>query len=194
MREDKLKILLEKFYNGVTGPEEETELKNYFSGKSVLPGYETDQEVFSGLSGLDYVPEPSEDFNERINKYIDDSIAERRRFINFRKAFVSVSGIAAAVLLFIGLYFVFVHEKMPKDTFSDPEIAYTETMKLLNDISLKLNKGTESLKAIRKFEDATQVSKQSLEKSTEIISETIKKIEPVIQLSDLQYDDKSDDI
>lgn len=83
---------------------------------------------------------------------------------------------------------------MPKDSFSDPEIAYTETMKLLNDISLKLNKGTESLKAIRKFEDATLVSKRSLEKSTEILSETIKQIEPVIQLSDLQYDDKSDNI
>jgi hypothetical protein len=186
MKEEELKKLLEKYYNGYTSPGEEKELRKYFSENEMLPGFETEREIFCGMAELDRIPEPSYDFEERIIKAVDDIDVKHRRNI-FRKKYIPLLSAAATVLLLIASYFIIINKAEPRDTYSDPQIAYIETMKILNDISVKLNKGANALQPITKIESATDFSRKSLERSASIISGALKKLEPFAQLSDIEY-------
>jgi predicted Zn-dependent peptidase len=50
MTENRLKEILDKYYEGESSPEEELELKKYFSGNDVLKGYEAEREIFRQYS------------------------------------------------------------------------------------------------------------------------------------------------
>jgi len=55
---------------------------------------------------------------------------------------------AAGLLIMVGSYFFFSNKNELHDTFTDPEIAYAETMKILMDVSNRLNKGTKNLEPV----------------------------------------------
>ena len=136
MEENKLKELLDKYYDGDTSPEEELELKTYFSGNNVLPGYEAEKEIFSYYSGMEKIIVPSADFEMRIIKSVDD--LERIKLKNNnRKRYITLFSAAATILIMIGSWFFLLREREPADTFSDPTIAYAETMRILNNVSVK---------------------------------------------------------
>ena len=184
MKEDELKRLIDKYFEGSLSDDEEILLKKYLADQKA-GGYEAEREILSAFSEPGKVPEPSEDLEFKILKAIDavDKQDSKRFSARF---YISVLGMAATILLLTGSYFLFVYKAGPRDTYNDPQIAYTETMKILNDISVKLNQGTEALQPITKMNSAAKLSRESIEKSTMIISNSLEKIRTFSQLSDIE--------
>lgn len=182
MKEEKLKELIDKYYRGESSPGEEKTLIDYFSGDEIIPGYEVEKELFSGYRMLsEALPGPSCDLEQKILRSVDEY--DQMPVRTFGRRFVIPLSIAASLLIITGLYFFFNHRTEPSDTFTDPVIAYAETMIILNEVSVKLNKGTESLQTIRKIDNATRKSFESLDRSASIINNNFDRIRITEKLS-----------
>lgn len=168
MKEEELDKLLEKYYKGESSEDEEITLKKFFQSDSIPEGYEAEKEVFSlySLSGI--IPEPSIDFEERIVAEIDNIEKNRKSAITRKIVLYSLST-AAGLLIIAGSYFFLNNSRELKDTYSDPKIAYAETMKILMDVSSKLNKGSQVLEPLGKINKTTNESIRSINKSARII-------------------------
>src|SRR4030042_4414728 len=173
MKEEKLKELLERYYNGDTSQSEEAELNKYFAGNEICEGYEAEREIFRHYSGSEIIPVPSVDFEERIIEALDD-LENKHKNKSFRKRYIMIMSAAAAILILIGSYFIFFYQTEPEDTFTDPQLAYAETMRILNEVSVKLNKGTEALKPINRLQYMS-TGLITMERSADIISKNLKK-------------------
>jgi hypothetical protein len=182
MKEERLKELLEKYYNGETSEAEEAEMKEYFSGDRIIDSYDSEREIFRHYSLSEIIPLPSEGFRDRIVKAVDD-LEKSRRSIFTRRLYLYAISAAAAILLFVGSYFIFFNQRGPEDTFSDPKIAYAETMKILNEVSVKLNKGTLALRPISKIQYAAETGIKTVDRSAELISSNLQKIKLLEQMS-----------
>lgn len=175
MNEEKLKELLGRYYRGESTEAGERELKEYFSGKDILQGYDAEKEMFAFFSAEESMAEPSECFRDRIIKNIDDSEKSKTAGQGRKRFIYILSSAAAAVLLIVASYLVFFTQKKPQDTFSDPQLAYAETMRILNEVSLKLNKGSEALKPISRLQSMT-TGISSVDRSAEVISKNLQRI------------------
>jgi hypothetical protein len=182
MKEEKLKELLVRYYKGETSQAEETELKKYFSGDEVFKGYEAEKEIFRHYSESEIIPVPSVDFEARIIKALDD-IDMKRRKLSLKKRYIYILGAAAAILVLIGSYLIFSRQKEPVDTYSDPQMAYAAAMKILNEVSVKLNKGTRALRPMGRIKDATRTGFNSVDRSAVIISKNLQRIKLLEQIS-----------
>ncbi len=176
MKEEEFKRLIEKYYNGNSTEDEEKALRTCFIENTAPVGYETEREIFIFYNEAGEVPEPSADFNSRIIKAIDDSPGTGRA-IRIRKLLVPLLGAAAGLLILAGSYFFFVHRIEQKDTFSNPEIAYAETMKILMDVSYRMNRGTQSLKSIGRINEIKTKSFGSINKSAILVEKNLKSLE-----------------
>lgn len=183
MKEEKLKKLLEKYYSGESTDHDERQLKDFFSDRNTDYGFEADRAFFSALSGLEKMPDPSSDFESRIVKAITD-IDGRRNMNIFSRHYISIIGVAAAFLLLIGSYFIFIYKAEPKDTYSDPQIAYAETLKILREVSVKFNKGKAELKPLIRMNNATRLGLETLDRSSDVIRTNLDKLESFSQLSE----------
>jgi hypothetical protein len=182
MKEEKLKELLEKYYDGNTSEVEETELRKYFSGDDIIDGYEAEKEIFSHYSCSEFIPVPSADFEARIVKAVDDLGTDQgNKYL--RKRRIAILSTAAMVLILIGSYFLLFNQPETEDTFSDPRLAYAETIRILNEVSVKLNKGTQALKPIGKIQIATQTGIRSVDRSAVLISKNLNRIKLLQQIS-----------
>ncbi len=83
-------------------------------------------------------------------------------------------------MILAGTYFFLARESEPIDTFSDPEIAYAETMKILYDVSTRLNKGTRALEIVGMMQEVAQ---QSLDEITRPVNLIEEKLKPLGQLN-----------
>jgi hypothetical protein len=176
MNSEEIKRLLEKYYEGATTLEEELLLKKFFSGEKIPPDLLNDKEIFRYYIQMTEIPEPSTDFEEKIFSAIgreDKNIAEAKS----RRLFGSLSGIAAVMLILAGSYFFFTNRSEPPDTYSDPELAYAETMKILYEVSARLNHGTQALGQIGALQDETQKTINTLNRSTGIMKEKMKPLD-----------------
>jgi hypothetical protein len=187
MKEELLKTLLEKYYNGDTSVEEETSLKEYFSGDDVLPDYEAEKEIFRLYSASGETSAPDHELESRIKSAIDELDGNKAPHAHFIRRY-TVMSIAAALLILVASYFMLKHHAEPEDTFSDPRLAYAETMKILNEVSVKLNKGTSELKNVSKIERAAKSSLNSIGKSTLLLSENLRPLGLINKLSDVNHE------
>lgn len=180
MRKEEIEILLNRYYEGTSTPEEEAVLKTYFTSPDVPEGYEAEKAIFNYFNTD--VPEPSADFAQHISKGIDD-VSKRR----VRKIIYSVSAAAAMIILLISLVFVINSLNKTKDTFDDPQIAYAETMKILYSISAQLNKGREALEPVSKMSELDLQGLSVFNKSMKTLQNEMKNLQPLneaIQLAD----------
>ena len=81
---------------------------------------------------------------------------------------------AAAVLLIIASYLLFIQKDEPIDTFSDPSLAYAETVKILYSVSSKLNNGINALEPVNKMESMASKSMSAVARSTGMIESNLK--------------------
>jgi hypothetical protein len=175
MKEERLRHLLEKYYDGNTSAEEEKELKEFFYSDGIIPGYEAEKDIFSHYARPEKIPVPSADFESRIIKAVNDLEIKKRQII-IRKRLIVVLSTAAAILILIGSYFVLFKKSEPADSYSDPRIAYIETMKILNEVSVKLNRGTMALHPISKITTAARMSIKSVDRSVNVMSAGLERI------------------
>jgi hypothetical protein len=180
MNSEEIKRLLEKYYEGATTSGEELLLKKYFSMDNVPPELRSDQEIFRYYMQVAEVPEPSADFEKNIISAIDSEDKDSGR-LKRRRLLVTLSGIAAAVMIFMGSYFFFTNRSGPRDTYSDPEVAYTETMKILFQVSARLNQGTKALGHLSALQDETHKTMATVSRSTAIIEDKMKPLDNVFE-------------
>lgn len=173
MNEEELKRLVGKYYDGNSTEDEERALRDFFRSGNVPAGYEAEKEIFSYYTDSEEIPEPSHDFEAQIMAAIDAT--ERRKGI--RKLLLPVLSAAAGLLILGGSYFFFTTRTDTHDTFSDPEIAYAETMKILRDVSMKLNRGTQVLEPIGKFDEMTRKSFKTINQSTTTVEKSMREID-----------------
>jgi hypothetical protein len=176
MNEEELSLLLEKYYNGESTEVEEKRLRDFLKNSNLPAGYETEKEIFNYYSEDENLSEPSSGFEERIMEGIDKAISSKRKNL-FKKYFIPFISAAAGILILTGSYFFFVQKSDFKDTFSDPEIAYAETMKILMEVSVKLNQGTNTLEPVSKINELTAKSFNAINKSTIIIEKNFKNMD-----------------
>lgn len=175
MKTEELSRLLEKYYNGESTEEEERALHSFFNEENVPEGYEAEKVIFSYYNTTEVVPEPSHDFETRILEGIDES--ERiNRSHRFRKYVLPYLSTAAVLFIVIASWFFISQNKEPRDTFTDPELAYAETMKILAGVSYQLNKGERALEPVRKINELTTKSIESINKSTKMVEKNLKNL------------------
>ena len=54
MKEEELKRLIGKYYNGESTEEEESTLRNYFRKNNIPPGYEAEKSIFGYFDAVSY--------------------------------------------------------------------------------------------------------------------------------------------
>ncbi len=175
MKTEELNRLLEKYYKGESTEEEEEMLKRYFTGNNIREGYQAEKDIFRYYNRSVEIPEPSDDFESRILKGIDRSedISGKR---TIRRYLISSLSTAAGILILAGTWFFFIHRSEPRDTFKDPAIAYAETMKILMNVSSRLNQGAIALEPVSRMSEMTTKSFESINKSTRIVEKNLKSL------------------
>jgi hypothetical protein len=176
MKEEELKRLIEKYYNGESTEEEESSLRDYFRKNNIPEGYEAEKAIFGYFDESTEVPEPSTDFEARILEGIDAS-ESKRRSRTMKKYLLPILSAAAGLLILGGTYFYFIVRAESRDTFTDPEIAYAETIKILRDVSSQMNRGTQVLEPMGKINKVTKKSFETINKSTRIVEKNLKNLE-----------------
>jgi hypothetical protein len=176
MNEEELKRLIGKYYNGISTDEDEKALRAYFIENSAPPGYEAEKAIFSFYTEAGEVPEPSAGFEARIKKVIGIT-SVRDRSVKVRKLWVNLSSAAAGLLILAGSYFFFMNRTESKDTYTNPEIAYAETMKILMSVSSRMKNGVRPLKPVGKINEMKVKSFESINKSVILVEKNLKSLE-----------------
>jgi hypothetical protein len=179
MKKEELNGLLEKYYNGESTAEDEKLLRAFFSGSNIPEGYEAEKALFGYFMDNADVPETSPDFESRIMKGVDESSHRSRMVV------ITRLGIAAGILIIIGLWFFFSANRHPADTFNDPELAYAETMKVLVKISEQMNHTQAALEPVTKMNEATEQGLGIIGKRTMLIRENLRSLDYMQKAIDL---------
>jgi hypothetical protein len=175
MNEKELNLLLEKYYKGESSEAEESELREFFNKDGFPEEYDTEKEIFKYFISSVQIPQPSIDFEARILHAIDTSV-KRQNSQNFRKYLLPLLGAAAGVLLLMGSYFFLFYRTEPVDTFTDPKIAYAETLKILVNVSSQLNHGTRAMEPVGKINEMKIKSFKAIKKSGVLIKKNLKNL------------------
>jgi hypothetical protein len=144
MEQEKIKELLDRYYEGLTSEEEEALLKELFNTEDLSAYKGADGALFT-LSTWE-IPEPSEDFIRNLN-----SVATAKTSIyKSGKTIRYILSAAAGVALLVTSYYIFTDTRSSafKDTYSDPELALAEVRNVLGTVSQNMKAGTEPLNSI----------------------------------------------
>lgn len=147
---DKIKELLERYYQGVSTPEEEKILLRYFMEEKIPESLEEERIVFLGLHGK-AAPQVPPSLEKDLCALIDTLEREESRVAKMPDAAPSIPqfrwrSFAASIILLIGLasWGLLTYSEQPRvmtETYTDPEEAYKETERILSFVSEKLNRG-----------------------------------------------------
>ena len=142
-----LKKLLEKYYDGSSSADEEKKMLELLKHENLPSEFSEDRMMITGLFGNEEIPEPSPDLDERIMTSIDES-ERNRKIISGKRRLYSIVSVAAAILIIISFWFILEDNSRVKDTYSDPQLAYNETIEVLYNVSSNLNKGRDQMEEL----------------------------------------------
>lgn len=92
-----IKSLLEKYYEGMTTPEEEKTLTEYFSSATDIPEeLEADRKLFAVLGDTSSYADLPADLDARIMAAVDNTTGAKEKPTRRRFSWITVTGIAAA--------------------------------------------------------------------------------------------------
>ncbi|NJN42337.1 MAG: hypothetical protein HC811_09070 [Flammeovirgaceae bacterium] len=157
MESDKLKALVEKYWNADTSLEEEAQLRKYFAEESVVEEWKETATLFRYYDAKrqEGVADPT--FDQQVLKKIKTKPAG-----NMRSLVYNMSRIAAGILVVVAIgYFVRQEAKKSSpaevvDTYSDPQLAFEETKKALMILSKGFGKAQHEVGKMRVFNEAEQ--------------------------------------
>jgi hypothetical protein len=173
MKEEELKRLIGKYYSGTSTEEDERALRASFSQNIAPQGFEAEWEMFRYFMSEGEVPEPSADFESRIGMAVASS-GKGKQSSGFRKLLVPMLSAAAGLLILTGTYLFFARRDQPLDTYSDPKIAYAETMRILTEVSSRMNQGMEPLQSVGRINEMKEISFGSINRSASIVEKNLK--------------------
>ena len=173
MKKEELNRLLERYYEGKSSEEEEQSLRLFFSGDDIPPGYDVEKALFSYFLESSEIPEPSAEFEKRIIESFDNN---DKITLRFRKHIFTFAGIAAGITILIGSWFYFTKVKTYRDTFTDPELAYAATIKILYSVSSDLNKSAMIFEPVSKMATVNMNSLEVFNVSAENAGKKLKSL------------------
>lgn len=168
--------LLEKYYDGRCSDDEEQVLRKFLREAEVPADLEAEKEMFAYFDSALSVPKPSLDFEDRIIRSVDMA-QNKSHLLNTRRYLFAAMSSAAALLLLIGSWFFFIRRTEPADTFRDPALAYNETIRILYNVSARLNTGISAMDPVRKAQSIAAKSIGTVGKSTGMINDNLKALD-----------------
>ena len=156
MDKDKIKKLLERFFDGTTTREEETLLMQYFAQEENVPKeWEAEQQMFRQLAeARQTLPPVPQGLEERLGKLIDKQESEDRQghsiTLPHRGRWSGslhrwwIVGAAACLLLAGSIGLKMMQQPTVEESLT-PERAYAETERALLLFAHTLNKGVEQM-------------------------------------------------
>jgi hypothetical protein len=153
-----IKDLLERYYEGETTPDEEKILKDFFLSGNVPVELEENKYLFRY-------------FAEATGEELDDRELEEKVFGESKKVPIIpirsrsnrlfyIAGIAASVLLLIGLFFTFRNDiadrKNREVKIANAELVYARAHDILAFVSVNFNRGMDKAQYIGKLDQAMQ--------------------------------------
>ncbi len=172
MNSQEIEKILEKYFAGDTSLEEEVILKNYFSQKDVSGHLQSLKHLFNYAADASKGEMPGDEFEQKILDGIQET--KTRKLRTARKMYLYVaSGVAAGILIIIGLFITFDSFLKP---MTDTEIAYNKTRQALIFISAKFNTGLEPAGTLAEFDKGMkQLSKiKTFDKGVDEVSKVSK--------------------
>ncbi len=152
MGTNRIKELLEHFFDGQSSLSEEQELQAYFSSDEIDAEFLPYAELFKGVSELQQEQQalPEDELMDFILEH------EHKEKGKLRYLWQTVSSIAAVLLIALLVYTSQRDHTQWEDTFSDPNIAYAEASKTLQFVATKYHEGIVQLKPVEKVNKAVK--------------------------------------
>jgi len=154
MKTSRIKILLQKYYDGSTSPAEESELEKYFLNSDTELEFEADKLHFMAVAAMRdediLVPDDLEESVLSTLKSVQKVQGQGSR----RIIFTGLS-IAAGLLLMVST-FVFISRQNTSQVVNDPTVAYAESREALEMVSKLFNKGTARLSGLTLINQAVE--------------------------------------
>lgn len=150
---ENIRELLDKYLDGMTSLEEENFLKEYFNRGNVPKEFRSEAHWFENASRQKLKEDDISALENHLSQWVDN---QNRHEKNIRLRFWMM-GIAASVILLIGVTFLIKHQQSEKmrDTYQDPQIAYLEARKVLLYVSQTLNKGTDKFQTVSRIQEGS---------------------------------------
>lgn len=154
-----LKQLLEKFYEGATTELEEKELKLLLDQENLPEEFHHDLEYFRSMESLKNESASASFENELMEKISSEGQGRTIRFWP-----LGISSVAATIAIFLAIWFGtdLLSSKQVYGTITDPHIAFSQSQKILEEVSKNLDKG---LKPAKKTVDKVE---KNVEKTGEV--------------------------
>ena len=159
-----IELLIKKFYEGISTPEEEHLLSEYFLNEAnVDERWKDDRQLFRLLHNSQ-IQVPA-GVSERLEEFFMQIEASQKSPRRKQAWYYWISSAAAVALLCIGLFFAVRQPSPPRmaDTFSNPEEAALVAEQTLAFMSVQLNKGLNmAAGAEQEFEKVNQLLNKHL--------------------------------
>lgn len=170
MKTNEVKILLQKYYDGLTSAREESDLEEYFLNGQADPEFEADKLHFLAVAAMrdEEIPVP-EDLEASVQKSLKK--AQKDHIPGSHRILYVALSIAAGLLLMVST-FIFLSRQDQTKYISDPKIAYAESHEALEMVSKLFNEGTSQLSDLGRINQAVEpLSKlNSLDKAAKSLS------------------------
>ncbi|MFA5815664.1 MAG: hypothetical protein WC865_08600 [Bacteroidales bacterium] len=154
MKTNEVKILLQKYYDGLTSSREESDLEEYFLNGQVDPEFEADKLHFLAVAAMrdEELPVPDDLEASVINTLKE---AQKDQVHGNRRIMYLAFSIAAGLLLMVST-FLFLSRQDETQYISDPKIAYAESREALEMVSKYFNEGTSQLSGLSRINQAME--------------------------------------
>ena len=155
-----IEALLEKYFEGNTTLQEENILRVFFRSSDVPDHLKSYQEMFGYIAEQRVEQLNNPVFEHKLSELLVDEPAKILEIsaLSHRNRFVYITGIAATILLMVGLFFtynqdVFKGEKS-NHLNANQELAYAEASEALMIVSANLNAGLKQVDRLQMVDKA----------------------------------------
>lgn len=184
---NRIKILLQDFYDGETSPEEEKILSDYFKSERVADELAQEKEIFLHLYNSENTIDVPPTLEVKLENLIDGLANEQKKIETkpkSRKLVIWIGSVAAsvAILLSVGLYFkenqhetviLVQKENQIKDNkvTTSEEASIEEAQKALVLLAQNFNKGVNQINRVS----------ENIEKTNKILDKTFNRKKDIVR-------------
>ncbi len=159
MEPETIKCKLQKYFEGESSLEDERILRDYFRSDEINAEFLPYRDLFTGFGDLRALKKQIRE-EELMDFILEHEHREKNRY---RKLWQMVTDVAAVFIVAL-LAFHYIHEKTRwKDTYTDPDQAYSVAVQTLHYVAGKYQEGMSQLQPVSKLNQAVRPMTKSLD-------------------------------
>lgn len=187
MEQEKIRELLDRYFEGKTSEEEELLLTQYLCESSTPEDLKREAGYLIARKGS--VPEPSEEFFDRLEA-VTHPVVTVKPAGRIRR-YIAVIGSAAAVVT--GLWLGLRPSGSPQagDSFDDPVLALAEVRAVLMTVSVKMNSGAEQIDQVRTIAERP-VELEGFSRIGDIVGKNLSRLRYLGEMNPVQDETETD--